>query len=860
MTHTTVSVPDSATSGELVPTGGNDLVLSLQSVSKSFGPVRVLHDVSLTCKPGEFHALIGENGAGKSTLLKIACGALRADEGQISVGGVVAPRPSVTGMRRMGLLTAYQDTSLVPELTALENLMLSFQGVRRVGMSLPTVAAQEALEKYALPFSPTTKVADLSPASRQLLEVVRAMMNSPKVLLLDEPTAALDMNSAALLADMIQGIQSEGAAVLYVSHRLDEIKRLADRISVIRDGRIQGTRDRSNWTIAEALSLMVGAPTELEFPPKPGIADDAPEALRAEDVSGTGFGPVGMNVKAGEIVGIAGAESNGQRELLRALAGVNGYSGELRLHGQPVEFKNPTGAARAGVAFLSGDRAAESVFPQLSVMANTVIGARSAPLGVVSRSAEMRAFREMAEELAVVHSSPDQPAGELSGGNQQKLVVARAMLGQSTVWLVDEPTQGVDVNARMAIYRLLRAEADRGTAIIVNSSDSSELEGLADRVYVLSRGRVVRYLQGDDVEESTIVASFVDVAGNDETKVGDSVAADVPAISEGIAGPERSSSPSRRRFGFHPLFALVLLMVALATWAAVAEPDTFLQSYNLNSWLIAALPLATLAIGLQMCFVVGEFDVSTGSTMSLSVVVMSFLATQVGFVQSLPGVLATLAVGAGVGVLNAFVVQLLRVGAVVGTIGTMGLISGLAIILRPEPGGLIGLGITDVVTAQVGFIPISLIVVVIFALLIDAWRVRTVGGLSARAVGLATESARRTGIAVGAIKTASFVLCGMLAALAGIFLAVQIGVGSNAVGVSYPLLGFTACFLAGAAMSGGKGSFSGAVLGALFLTLITNVVPILQIPTAVNQIATGVLTVVAVAAFAGRRRVGGARR
>jgi ribose transport system ATP-binding protein len=827
--------------------------LEMTTVSKSFGAVQVLKNASLVCYPGEVHALVGENGAGKSTLIKLASGMLKPDSGTIRIGGVELKHASAIAARKLGLLTGYQDTSLVPELTAAENLVLSFHGHERARRVLPFAGISEIFRRYELPFAPGVTVAELSPASRQLLEVVRTLIHRPKLLLLDEPTAALDVESTARLEALIGEAIGEGTAILYVSHRLDEVRRLANRLTVLRDGEIQGTYDGRTWSVTEIVSEMVGVAVELEFPEKPSTPPASDRVLAVDKLNGEGFGPISLDVRRGEIVGIAGAEGNGQRELLRAIVGLRKSRGELSIKGSPVKIANPAVAARHGMTFLSGDRAAESVFRQLSVMENSVqgMGRELGPAGLFMRSHALSTFEPVADDLNIVRSSSDQPAGELSGGNQQKTVLARALLSDADIWVVDEPTQGVDARARLDIYRVLRERVRGGAAVLVNSSDSAELAGLCDRVYVLSRGLVVRELEGDELEESRIVESFVDVLRDDV----DVMPADVAGIEEIKAVVARRPKPWAS-FSVPPMAVLVALLALVMIYTAT-QSGVFLGKANLTSWLIPAIPLAVLAIGLQATLLTGEFDISTGSTMSLSVVLASYWATSNGFAGTIPGIIGIVLLGVVVGLLNSFVVRVLKVGAIIGTIGTLGVIAGVSILLRPTPGGVISLGLSNALSKQVGFVPVALIVIAVVAVAADLWRVRTFAGLSVRAVGHAEEAARRTGMRVTTVKVVSYVITDVLAVIAGIFLATQLGAGSNDAGVTFPLLGFTACFLGGAALTGGRGSFVGAVIGALFLTLLVNITPLLTINTAWSQIATGVLTVLAVTAYSIKRTGGG---
>jgi ribose transport system ATP-binding protein len=523
------------------------------------------------------------------------------------------------------------------------------------------------------------------------------------------------------------------------------------------------------------------------------------------------------------------------------LAGLRRGDGEVEIAGKIANIRSPSSAIAHGISFQSGDRAAEAVFAELSVMDNTNLAVSNelGPIGAVLRSRERGVFEPIARSLGIAHASPDQPIKELSGGNQQKVVISRGILRPTKVLVLDEPTQGVDVNARLDIYRVIATEAASGTAVIVNSSDSAELEGLCHRVYVLSRGKVVRELVGAEVTEPAIVESFV--AGGAETN---------GALAEVGAAVRRLPAFWGRLVGSSglPFAALVLLTVLVGIYAQ-SKSSTFLGSSNLTNLLLVALPLSVVAIGQQVALLAAEFDIAVGSTMSLTIVLLSYVATGSSTGSTIPGLLLVLAIGAVIGLAHAFIVRVLKVTAIIGTIGTLGIISGLAIIIRPQPGGIISSGLSSTLNTQVGFIPVAFIAVAIVAALADIWRVRTTSGLTYRAAGLMEESSRRSGAPVARIKVMAYVICAVLAVIAGILLSAQVGIGSNGAGAGYPLLAFTACFLGGASMTGGKGSFVGALLGAVFLTMLTNITPLVNINTAVAQTVTGVLTIGAIAAY-----------
>jgi ribose transport system ATP-binding protein len=487
-------------------------VLSLRGISKAFGAVQALRDVEFECRAGEIHALVGENGSGKSTLLGIASGFLAPDAGTVEIGGRRRKRGSPAEARRLGLGIAYQTYSHLLELSVAENLYLAVPAAERPTYGRMEKWAASTLEEFGLDLPVKAGVGSLSLAQRQLLEVVKSLLAKPKVLLLDEPTTALGPQEVEQLMSLVLERSRAEVGIVYVSHRLPEVLGIADRISVLRDGVKQGTFEAAGMTEETLVAHMIGRPLQLAFPERSAEGRVPEVLLDISGLHGDRFGPVDLKVEKGEILGLAGAEGNGQIQFLRALAGVERSAGRASCDGVELNAKSPVGALRAGVVLLSGDRIGESLFPVLSVRANTTIQVLRSlgRLGFLRRRRERRTVEEMARRLQIRMASAEQPVQSLSGGNQQKVSLTRPFLrGNVKVILADEPTQGVDVAARFDIYEALRAKADDGVALIVKSSDPLELAGLCDRVVVMSRGKFVDEIQGEELGERRIVEAIV---------------------------------------------------------------------------------------------------------------------------------------------------------------------------------------------------------------------------------------------------------------------------------------------------------------------------------------------------------------
>jgi ribose transport system ATP-binding protein len=495
-------------------TTDDELVLELTGVSRQFGAVRALTDVSFDCRAGEVHALVGENGSGKSTLLGIASGFVDPDLGTVQIGGKPLRGDSPSRARRLGLAMAYQDTSLVNAEPVKNNLFLAARPDQRPPFWRRKKWARRVLADLDLDLElfPDAPVGFISLADRQLFEVAKALVSQPKVLLLDEPTTALGPDEVEALHSAIVQCRDKGIGVVYVSHRLPEVLEIADRITVLRDGRNRGTFDARTTTEAELVELIVGRPFETAFPPAAATTRERRDVLVVEGLQGQSFGPVTFTLESGEVVGIAGAEGNGQPQLFDCLAGrVPPKAGRVACEGRDLTLISTTEGVRAGVMLLPGDRKHSALMSVLGVRVNTTIQSlrRFNAFGLLRRRAERRAVTGLIDELEVRTPSLEQPVEFLSGGNQQKVVVARTFLREPSVILAYEPTQGVDVGSRFDIYKALRIRTAAGAALLVKSSDPIELSGLCDRVLVMSRGTIVEEIPGDELDERRITEAIV---------------------------------------------------------------------------------------------------------------------------------------------------------------------------------------------------------------------------------------------------------------------------------------------------------------------------------------------------------------
>ncbi|HZP18833.1 MAG TPA: sugar ABC transporter ATP-binding protein [Bauldia sp.] len=471
--------------------------LELKALSKRFPGVLALDNASLTVRRGEIHAVIGQNGAGKSTMINVLAGMLAADAGEIVLSGRAVAIQSTAEAIALGIATVYQELSLLPNLTIAENIALGREPFRNglLDRSAMRTRAKAALERMNLDMNVDVRIGSLSLAERQLVEIAKALSHHPTVLVLDEPTAALAQRETERLFAVLRRLRSEGMAIVYVSHRFREILDLCDRATVLRNGRVVATTELAELTEADLTEAMVGSATELYR--REGGTSSGEVRLECAGLSWRGrVHDVGFRVHAGEIVGLTGLLGAGQNEVARMLGGdLVPSAGTIRVNRHPVAMRSPADGVAAGICLLTDERKSEGILPNLALRENIALPSmarRRAGGMFVAAGAERAAVADEVRQFGVVTSSIEVPIRTLSGGNQQKALIARWHLADAAVFVLIEPTRGVDVAARAEIYRRLDALAAAGKAIVFVSSEIPELLALADRILVLRDGRVVR--------------------------------------------------------------------------------------------------------------------------------------------------------------------------------------------------------------------------------------------------------------------------------------------------------------------------------------------------------------------------------
>lgn len=488
-------------------------VLTINRVTKHFGPVKALTDVDFTLERGEVHALCGENGAGKSTLMNIIAGVLQPNEGEIRVDGKVVRISSPAAAQSLGIGLVHQEVALCPDVTVAENMFMAATNRRRAPLMNYRAlerGAQAVMDRLAA-IDVRRKVADLPISSQQLVEIAKALTLDCRVLILDEPTAALTETEAQQLFSIIRDLRANGISIIYISHRMAEIFSLCDRVTVFRDGRYVCTERIVDLTPDDVVRRMVGREITQLYPEKLGPDEASCETIFEVDGIGDGgrFHGVSFALKKGEILGIGGLIGSGRTELAEGICGLRPRTaGTVRLHGKAEKIKSYSDAVKGGIVYLSEDRKGSGVFLEMSIAQNiSVLDLKSLTnsAGLMDGRGEAAFAEDLARRLAIRMGGIEAPVKSLSGGNQQKVAIAKQLAVKPKVILMDEPTRGIDVGAKAEIHRLLRELARSGIGIIVISSEMPELLGLADRVLVVREGRIAGELGSDEMTEEAVI-------------------------------------------------------------------------------------------------------------------------------------------------------------------------------------------------------------------------------------------------------------------------------------------------------------------------------------------------------------------
>jgi rhamnose transport system ATP-binding protein len=488
------------------------MLLQATAITKAFAGVQALKRVSFDLRAGEVHALVGENGAGKSTLIKIITGAVQPDSGTLLVAGQPVAHMTPSAARGMGIAAIYQQPALFPDLTVAENIALALEtpgGWSKVDWPARRRRATALLERVGAAIDPDRLVETLSMPEQQIVEIAKAIGADAKIVVMDEPTAALTDREVDNLYRIVRRLRADGAGIIYISHRLDEVFALADRITVLRDGETVATNEAARVGRPELIAMMIGRELSAVFPKRPVQLGDVALELRGLSNRAAGIRDISLTVRRGEILGIAGLVGSGRTQLAETVFGLTpADTGEIVVNGTRRRIDSPADAIGAGIGYVPEDRRQHGVVLDMSIAANASLASlpRVSNRGLIDRGAERQSAQRYAEQFRIKCASLDADVGTLSGGNQQKVALARWLSTEPSILILDEPTQGVDVGSKAEIHGLMQQLAERGLAIIMISSELPEILGMSDRVAVMHAGSIRAVLSRDDATPSRVMA------------------------------------------------------------------------------------------------------------------------------------------------------------------------------------------------------------------------------------------------------------------------------------------------------------------------------------------------------------------
>jgi len=815
------------------------IAVDIQEISKAFPGVQALDSVSLQVREGEVHAIVGENGAGKSTLIKILAGALAPDKGRVLVYGQEVRNYNPEFARKLGIAVIYQDFNLIPHLNAPENISLGREPGRFgwIKRSFEFAEAKALFTQLGIELPLRIPVYRLTIAQQQLVEIAKALALNAKILIMDEPTSALSLAEREILFHLINRLRARGITIIYVTHYLDEVFRLADRVTVLKDGQVMGTLDVAVTDRDTLITMMIGRKLSQVFPSKTSQIGEPVLEVRNLS-SGREVRDVSFKLHKGEILGIYGLAGAGCIELCKALFGSRPYSGQIFINGREVKVKHPYHAKKYGLALVSEDRKSEGLFLNLPVRHNLALPSleKRQRFGIIKYSEETRSLKTTINALDVRPPDVETLSVQLSGGNQQKVVIGKWLLTNSQILICAEPTQGIDVGAKVEIYTHLRRLAEQGVAILLISSELPEVLGMSDRILVMNRGRIVAEFSSSNAnEENVMSAALADRAEREQEAV---------------------SNAKKHRYTWlqqHVNVTSVTFATLLALFlAGILSSSRFLTMGNLIALVRSAVPLGLIAMGQAMVMIAGGVDLSVGTIVTLTTIIGAIIISGKDTLI-LPAVAVTLGLGLGLGCLNGIFVTVFKVPPFIATLGMMSVIRGIVLIVTRGPVGAIGPRFRLFSRGSIGPIPNALLILSLWFGIAFIIMRYTKYGRHLFAIGGNREVARRAGIKINLLELSSYLISSLSAVIAGVYMISRMGAGDPTVGQGLELDSIIAVLIGGIPFGGGQGSILGVMAGVMLLTLLSNLISIWNLSTWYHQIARALVLLVALSLF--RRKV-----
>ncbi|PVE50616.1 ATP-binding cassette domain-containing protein [Rhizobium rhizogenes] len=791
-------------------------VLGLLNASKSFGVVTALKSATFSLRGGEVLALLGENGAGKSTCVKMLAGVYQPTSGTVVLNGKPVSVSSPSDARDAGIAVMHQHPGLFPDLSIAENIFLGHMATGLLGSVSPSQMERDAIEwieAVGLRHAPSEKVRNLRISEQQLVEVAKALSQNARVLIMDEPTAALSQREVEALFKVVETLKTRGVAMMFVGHRMDEIFRIADRIAVLRDGQLIGVEEAALLGRDRAISMMVGRELNTLYPDHG--ADTGAVVLAVKGLSRVGeFEDIDLTVRAGEVVGIGGLVGSGRTELARVLFGVNRPShGSIELDGKSVSFSSPSDAVRAGVAYVPEDRLGQSLVMDFSILENASLAIldRAAPRGLSSRKKAISLTHNELQRMRLKHRDLDQPVKELSGGNQQKVVLAKWLATQPCLLILDEPTQGIDVQAKAEVHAMIAELARLGLAIIVISSELPELLGVSDRIVVLREGQKTGEFPASEATQEKVLQAATQAA----SRLASTSSADRQV---------QSLHGWLRRLATHREFGLVVAIAAILLPVSIINPRVF-SADNITAVSMDVALLAIVALAQMFVLVTRNIDLSVASIIGLSAYAAARgleLHPDIGIIG---GLALACVVGAAAGLVNGLLVAFGRLPAIVATLGTLFIYRGMNAMLAAGH----QISADDVpdawlrmTTVRLAGVP-SIVLIAAIVLAVGAYVLnRTSFGRELFASGSNPDGARLIGVPVDRHVMAAFCIAGALTGLCGALWASRYATVDARVASGFELTVIAAVVVGGVAIRGGAGTIKGVLLGTITLLIIRN--------------------------------------
>jgi rhamnose transport system ATP-binding protein len=803
-------------------------VIELRGITKRFGPIEVLSDVDLSLHAGRVHSLAGENGAGKSTLVKILGGIYQPDNGRILKDGRETTILGAAGARRQGIAVIHQHPAVFPDLSVAENVFVGRQPRRILGVdwAAMTSKAQELLSSLRIEIDVRVPVKMLSIAERQAIEIAKALSIDARVLVMDEPTSTISSREIDRLFQIVERLKKQGVAILFISHFIDEILGLGDEVTVLRSGQRIITSPTSDLSPEQTVRHMIGTEPASFFPKED--AQIGPPVLSVRGLSGAAFvEDINFDVRAGEILGFFGLVGSGRSEIAQMLFGITQPDqGEIRLGAQSVRLRSSRHAMQLGISLLPEDRHQQGLVLPFSIRANEtlpILRQLAQKLGLVDRTKETQIARDFAGRMRVVATGVEQLTNTLSGGNQQKVLLAKWLIPSPKLLILDEPTRGVDVGAKAEIHRIISHLATQGLAVVLISDDAQEVIGMADRIIVFRGGRIAsESIRGSFDREAILLAA----AHAERDQDASAPRRTIPTSLETM--PARSLIGRLMRVRE---LGLVLALLIIGFAVTMREPR-FLQGANLEQVALSATLVCIVALGEAIVIISRQVDLSVGAIVATS----AFISAEwlehhpegwIGLV-----VLLGCAVGGALGIINALLVAVFRIPAIVATLGTLAIYRGGVIVLaggRQISATVLPDSYGDIARIHFAGVPLLVWLALLFTLGFGLAGRFTRTGRNLYALGSNQESARFAGISERWHIGLVFVLSGLLCGLVGVLWGARFGTVDAVIAPDLHLQAISAVVVGGVSIFGGSGSVYGAALGALIFAVLQNGVQLLGI-------------------------------